>query len=782
MASNFSKTSTMTKEVLNQLAENSQEDDSIEESSNENLSNSAVTLDDKEVIRIGDIESKRVFYTRFLMLLVLVSVATAVSVIVYLSSHDAEQAAFESSFEVVATKLASEFTGGANRRIVAIESFAHQITSHAIATNSSWPNVVLPDYERRAKYILELSQVLSVIFLPIVTNETLRSWEEFSVENQGWVKEGLAIQGIPPDEWDQESISIIESTWGHLPDLQIPDHLFDVSSGGLTPVQGEGPFVPVSIPLHLTLIQLSSETNPISKWWQFAPVAPFPTVVNYNTLSHPTRTAAVQALIEAPRVLVTEAWDYADVTNPKTVGKKAALNLFIQHGGYDLETYEFGPVSDLYVPIYDSQDDDKSIVAELTAYVYWQNYFEKILSKEDVGISVILENTCGQVYTYRVDGSVAKYIGQGMLHDREFDYLEVTTDYNSFLDFEGNLEDLAEGQCLYRLRIFPSAETQGKYLTNEPRRVTILLASTFLFTCAVFLLYDFLVESRQKLVMNSAKKSGAVVASLFPKEVRDRLYNVQLPKDISKVPQNGPFLTSNSPEILSQDHDERNVAIADLYPNCTVCFIDVVGFTHWSSTREPWQVFKLLETLYKTFDKSAKRLEVFKVETVGDCYVAVTGLPNPQDNHAILMAQFVSDCFMKVDRVTQHLVPQLGPDTSDLCLRIGLHSGAVTAGVLRGAKARFQLFGDTVNTAARMESTSVPKKIQVSSSTADQLTKLGKGEWVEPREDDVEVKGKGTLRTYWLKYAVVVGPKAESSRSWEARQTVSSGFTPDDSL
>lgn len=259
--------------------------------------------------------------------------------------------------------------------------------------------------------------------------------------------------------------------------------------------------------------------------------------------------------------------------------------------------------------------------------------------------------------------------------------------------------------------------------------------------------------------MNSAKKSGAVVASLFPKEVRDRLYNVQLPKDVSKVPQNGPFLTSNSPEILSQDHDERNVAIADLYPNCTVCFIDVVGFTHWSSTREPWQVFKLLETLYKTFDKSAKRLEVFKVETVGDCYVAVTGLPNPQDNHAILMAQFVSDCFMKVDRVTQHLVPQLGQDTSDLCLRIGLHSGAVTAGVLRGAKARFQLFGDTVNTAARMESTSVPKKIQVSSSTADQLTKLGKGEWVEPREDDVEVKGKGTLRTYWLKYAVVVGPK-----------------------
>lgn len=101
--------------------------------------------------------------------------------------------------------------------------------------------------------------------------------------------------------------------------------------------------------------------------------------------------------------------------------------------------------------------------------------------------------------------------------------------------------------------------------------------------------------------------------------------------------------------------------------------------------------------------------------------------------------------------VLHELAPTLGPDTASLRLRVGIHSGQVTAGVLRGDRARFQLFGDTVNTASRMESCGSPNRIQVSSATAEQLRKAGKGIWLESREDLIEAKGKGSLQTYFVK-------------------------------
>lgn len=131
----------------------------------------------------------------------------------------------------------------------------------------------------------------------------------------------------------------------------------------------------------------------------------------------------------------------------------------------------------------------------------------------------------------------------------------------------------------------------------------------------------------------------------------------------------------------------------------------ISGFTAWSSVREPAQVFVLLETIYQSFDKIAKQRKVFKVETVGDCYVAVCGLPEPRKDHAVVMALFARDCMKKMKELVRELEVTLGPDTADLANRFGLHSGPCTAGVLRGERARFQLFGDTVNTAARMEST-----------------------------------------------------------------------------
>lgn len=105
------------------------------------------------------------------------------------------------------------------------------------------------------------------------------------------------------------------------------------------------------------------------------------------------------------------------------------------------------------------------------------------------------------------------------------------------------------------------------------------------------------------------------------------------------------------------------------------------------------------------------------------------------------------------------LTETLGSDTVDLDVRIGIHSGKVTAGVLRGKKSRFQLFGDTVNTAARLESNGMRGKIHISEDTAQELREQGKDSWIIKREDMIEAKGKGLMQTYWVN----VGPTKTAS-------------------
>ena len=173
------------------------------------------------------------------------------------------------------------------------------------------------------------------------------------------------------------------------------------------------------------------------------------------------------------------------------------------------------------------------------------------------------------------------------------------------------------------------------------------MALAFGITSLLLLIYDRLVTRRQERLKNAALR---VVSSMFPSTVQDKVLR-------------GHY------DGASDQGDKDDNVIASFFPDTTVMFADIAGFTAWASTREPAQVFRLLETIYGAFDEIAKRRSIFKVETVGDCYVAVSGVPNPRKDHAVSMLRFAMDIQGRMHSLSQELEVSLGPDTADLAFR-----------------------------------------------------------------------------------------------------------------
>ncbi|XP_070581797.1 atrial natriuretic peptide receptor 1-like [Ptychodera flava] len=222
-----------------------------------------------------------------------------------------------------------------------------------------------------------------------------------------------------------------------------------------------------------------------------------------------------------------------------------------------------------------------------------------------------------------------------------------------------------------------------------------------------------LVEARTKELVEEKKKTDMLLYRMLPPSVADQL------------------------KAGKTVHPES-------YDQVSIFFSDIVGFTLISSHSSPMQVVDLLNDLYTLFDEIIEQFDVYKVETIGDAYMVVSGLPKRNDaRHA---AEIANMALAMLDQIKSTTIRHMPGAT--LQLRIGVHTGPCAAGVVGLSMPRYCLFGDTVNVASRMESTGEALKIHCSQWTYNVLGLIG-GYRLKPR-GEVDVQGKGKMNTFWL--------------------------------
>jgi hypothetical protein len=332
------------------------------------------------------------------------------------------------------------------------------------------------------------------------------------------------------------------------------------------------------------------------------------------------------------------------------------------------------PSSILFVPVFSrfqlpGEPSMPAVKGSISVVFSWDTVLAKNLPEYIKGLICVLESTAvvngeSQVYSFEVSGGDVLYLGKGDKHDSAYDHMKVTVE-TSLFQFDPSLpykmDEILGNVVTFKFNLYPSKTLEKVYLTSNPMWYSIGVACVLLTTSLTFVLYDYLVTNNQNRLTRLALRSSSIVDSLFPAVVRKRLFgeeDEELPKtDAAANPSDrlrrfmvGAGFKASRRKVPSNEGSSDtdftlaggvlSQPIADRYAGTTVLFADLAGFTAWSSTRPADHVFLLLETLYKEFDRLALELGIFKVETIGDCYMAVCGVPDPRQDHAAAVAKF----------------------------------------------------------------------------------------------------------------------------------------------
>ena len=238
----------------------------------------------------------------------------------------------------------------------------------------------------------------------------------------------------------------------------------------------------------------------------------------------------------------------------------------------------------------------------------------------------------------------------------------------------------------------------------EGTKVFFFVMNLCVSSLVVFVFAYFFVSSALK----EREKANQLLLNILPKSIANKL--------------------KNEKGVIANGHDE-----------VSVLFADIVGFTEYSSKNPPVRVVSSLDEIFKTFDELSHKYGLEKIKTIGDAYMVAAGIPEATENHAKSIALFALDMLRALEKLNNK-------GFEDFSIRIGINSGPVVAGVIGKSKFAYDLWGDTVNVASRMESNGEPGVIQVSKVSYQLL----KNDFEFLNKGLRDIKGKGKMETYYL--------------------------------
>lgn len=700
-------------------------------------------------------KSKIIFALRVIVSFVLIAAAAILGGLSYKYLHDAETVVAENNFYSAFARLQEsiplglQLKGVAGQELASLFSYTFN-SSNSVHPGAQFPFVTMNGFDEIVKNHILLASARSASFNPYITPSTRAAWESYAKNNVNLLVSSPLVDTYfgPNAVWPTKQgmyMKVATASGGKVNKNDTQD----------TTAYGS-PYPYAAFPV-----------------WQIAPLATNYKAVMYDLHSELYRCKALDNAIQTATPAITDVLQLVQdtITRPSAIVFTPIYSLPQVPNGH----FQEGTPS--------SAKTIDNLVGMTSIVFSWDDVLANTLPNFLKGLDCVM-STSTFTFTYSLTEGTVILRGVGDLHDTKYDQYKSTV--------TGSLSG-----TVYTFTLYPSKEFFDTYYTSKPMNATIGVVLIITFTAALFVFYDYLVQQKATALFLKLKGANDILDELFPAFIRSRLFTRsrrELDTDSDAEDQNpsafreslfpcsskdttdadanylGSFSNymkksqrrlgaSKQYDLIRGKHGEdvldASSQIAESFECVTILFADIAGFTQWSSGKKPQVVFALLEMLFGAFDARAKARGVFKVETIGDCYMAVTGIPDQNEDHAEVMADFaldINDAFNHI-LARKRFIDAGGEKVgfAELRIRIGFHSGPCTAGVLRNDRARFQLFGDTVNVSSRAESTGLPGRIQVTSDAARLLFKAPPGKFnLEERDTLVDAKGKGKMKTYWL--------------------------------